>query len=432
MFKRLFLTMILIAVSVSFSACRFFDTNINGMLKSPELTGEMEKINSALLKYTGDKIKLHRPYSGDYLSAFILKDIDNDNSEEVFAFYSKQLDNNYNELHMNYLRNQNGWKSVNDIVLDGEEIELVRFFDVNNDSKKEVFLKIKNTAVTSDVIEGYMIDDAEITQCFRETASVFVGMDINSDNVTEILTINLDTAKKNSVAIAYKVDRNEYKSIGNCSLDGKILSYREPIVSCLSNGKPAIFIDAQKTANSYITEIVLWDKELKAPLYDSVSLENTITLRQAEIFSKDYDEDGCCEIPFLQYLPSKDEVEENNRTYVTQWRNFDSREFKTVANEMVNYYDGYSIEVPDELLGSFTLQRDLENRERVFYYFDKIKNKFGNEFLRIKAFSKKEWKSNKDKTYSVLGENSKDVFAVKISDDKFNSEDLKLAFKVIP
>lgn len=66
-----------------------FSTGIDTLIAPPKLSREQEYIYNALKNYTGANISLKYPKSGDYLSAFIIADIDGDDDEEAIVFMKK-------------------------------------------------------------------------------------------------------------------------------------------------------------------------------------------------------------------------------------------------------------------------------------------------------------------------------------------------------
>ena len=65
------------------------NTSIDALLTPPKLSTQQEQIYTALKNFTGPNISLKYPRAGDYLSAFIVDDIDNDSEEEAIVFYKK-------------------------------------------------------------------------------------------------------------------------------------------------------------------------------------------------------------------------------------------------------------------------------------------------------------------------------------------------------
>lgn len=415
--------------------CTVPGTNIGGLLTPPKLSGEIPAINSALEAYVGTDVLLKNPSSGEYRSAYVLYDTDGNYQNEAFVFYSKLSDDTTsNEIHMNFIiKDSDGWKTVNDVLLDGNTVDSVGFFDINNDGLKEIFVSLNTFGQSRKKLEIYMISDKDIKQCFKENHSVYSVLDINSDGEKEVLTLNLTAEEKTSVASAYKISNQKYTCIGNCALDGNITSYSAPIISKLKNGKPAVFVDAQKSADMLITEIIYWDKGLKAPLYDSVSTENHITLRSSALACSDIDNDGFCEIPFTETANSNNY--DATKVYAVQWRAFDSAKFKTSAVTLQNYGVGYSVTIPNYFVEegenkSIYFENNANENTCILYYSTSNKKNKGIEVLRIKCFGASVFKYSSE-GYEKIIESDDIVYAVRINTDKITVEEIKQNFKLL-
>ena len=77
-----------ISAATLLTGCSFGAT-VDSLLVPPSLSQEQEQIYQALQNAAGKDIKLQYPKTGDYLSAFILSDLDGDNAEEALVFYEK-------------------------------------------------------------------------------------------------------------------------------------------------------------------------------------------------------------------------------------------------------------------------------------------------------------------------------------------------------
>lgn len=124
---------VLVGIAGSLGGC-MFETSIEGLLSPPKLTEAQTAIYNALILNTGNQIELVYPRTGEYLSPFVLYDLDKDkagsNTEEAIVFYRETSPQNPNEssLRINILDQQNGeWVSVGDRPLSGVNIESVSF-----------------------------------------------------------------------------------------------------------------------------------------------------------------------------------------------------------------------------------------------------------------------------------------------------------------
>ncbi len=74
----------LLCVMLLLSSCTGINSTVTDLMKPPKLTQKQEEIYSALQTAVGtDKITLKYPKSGNYRSAFVFRDIDQDGEEEA-------------------------------------------------------------------------------------------------------------------------------------------------------------------------------------------------------------------------------------------------------------------------------------------------------------------------------------------------------------
>ena len=132
-FKAAALSAALAVISGSFGGC-VFDASIEGLLSPPKLTEAQTAIYNALILNTGSQIDLVYPRTGEYLSPFVLYDLDgtggNPGSEEAIVFYRETTPQSQKEssLRINILDQQDGeWVSVCDRPLGGVDIDSVSF-----------------------------------------------------------------------------------------------------------------------------------------------------------------------------------------------------------------------------------------------------------------------------------------------------------------
>ena len=104
--------------------------NVEGVLSPPSLTAQQNNIYEALKKQVGSDIQLCYPQNGEYRSAFIIKNIDDEPTEEAIVFYKSGLETTRSSnLRINVLDQQEdgSWISACDIAGSGFEVDRVGF-----------------------------------------------------------------------------------------------------------------------------------------------------------------------------------------------------------------------------------------------------------------------------------------------------------------
>ena len=90
--KRIGCLFLSCALVLSFGGCSQTDfANIDGVMSPPKLTEEQNMIYAALEDSVGKNIRLKYPKTGDYKSAFVMQNIDDEPGEEAIVFYEIHL-----------------------------------------------------------------------------------------------------------------------------------------------------------------------------------------------------------------------------------------------------------------------------------------------------------------------------------------------------
>ncbi|MBQ4100978.1 MAG: hypothetical protein IJC83_05475, partial [Oscillospiraceae bacterium] len=114
-----------------------FSINISpeNLMTAPKLTAEQQEIDKALREYAGN-VTIKYPKTGDYRSAFIMKDLDGDNQNEAVVFYSISSDTTTSGyLRINILDNDgSGWRSICNFAGSGFEVDEVEFAHMDSPS----------------------------------------------------------------------------------------------------------------------------------------------------------------------------------------------------------------------------------------------------------------------------------------------------------
>ncbi len=365
--------------------------NSDELLSPPKPAGEMYEIGLALEKATHSTVKLKYPTSGDYRSAFILKDILNNGFDEYcLAFYAVGKDSTQN-IHLNLIKKiENEWVSVSDVYFPASDVEKVDFFDFTNDGKLEIIVGFNVYSGFDKQIAVYSVNNDSLNQRMLESYDYFLINDLDNDKTQELFVLNLDVAKTISTAKTFSFTANGITEEGNCMLDGNVTSYSEPVVSKIANDQPAVFIDAVK-GKGMITEVIYFkDGQLFNPYIDNLSGQNIFTQRDMSIAASDINNDGLLDIPTLKQISTVTGNDSSN-SYITEWVNFNGAESFAVCHTIMNYVDGYYLTIPSNYLNHLAINRETEQRLRTFYLWDYDANEPVLELFRIKVVTTEDW-----------------------------------------
>lgn len=432
MLKRIFCLMLTAALACSLSACSLFDFENDALLSPPRLEGELYYIQEALMDFAGDEITLKYPTAGDYRSAFVLRDINGDGSEEAFAFYSKTEDSAVT-MHINILVKEDEWKSKGDISVVGSGVEKVVFSDLAGDGVEEISVGWSIYGAVERQVGIYSFDGKIFTQRALENYTEFFPVDIDDDKGEELFVINLNSTDKIATAKAFSINEAGIEEKGAANLDGNVSSYYSPVISHLSDGRTAVYIDAVKGSGS-LTEIVWYEDGSLKSVYDGKTAATTLTYRANIVTSRDFTGDGIIDIPLQSLLLSTTDKEDFDKVYVTEWSSFDGEKMSRSKSAFMNYADGYYITIPEGRQDRLHLARKTDSRLRIFYSYDPETRTQGNEVFRVLVLSKNDYEAGRGEGYSLIGEKGNLCFLARVAVDNeigFTKEELIQIFGII-
>lgn len=436
--KKMLLAVLSILFAMSLTACSGIGVNISESLSPPKPSGELYDIQQALETAVGENVKLSYPSGGKYRSAIITRDLNGDEKFEVFSFYSTETDDKTTVMHINYIKwTEKGWVSVSDIETAGSGVESVDFGTLDYSGVPKIIVNWTTYSAVTKQVSVYDINSGVLEEIASAEYSVSAITDFNNDGVNEIVAIKHDAEAKTSVAKLLSLTDEGLLQNDSCMLDGVISSYYEPAFSKLTDGTPALFIDADKPTGMVTEVLYVKDNKLTNAFAseESQSFENVKTLRISAVRSEDFNGDGAVDIPLAEKLPNEEGALESDSVYMTVWNSFNGHVFTPIARTVINFTDGYYLDVPEKWLGTFTVQRNLDVKQRIIVRWNQDTMTVGEEVLRIQAVSIKNWDENQDdlENYIEITRSSEFVYAVKLGNSALNpgEDEIKNMFHLI-
>lgn len=441
MLKKLGVLFVTALLIFTLSGCNIFSFEEKDLLSPPKLSDSMQPIEKALEKSVKGKYTLQYAKSGEYRSAVILEDILGDNRFEAIAFYST-TDDEITNMHINLITNQSSdrknekWKSVSSISIVAGGLDTVEFCDLNGDGTLEIVVGWEIFGSADRQVGVYSLSDNVLSQLLLQPYTNFKCADLNEDGKQDIFIQNLNTSAPSNIASVYSFGKSAAEQIGTCVMDSTVKTAAEPIVSTLSSGQTAIYIDEVKGAGA-VTEVLFFSAgELVNPLLNNKdTLENTVTLRQSALAVTDINGDGTLEIPVAYDLPSA-LISASEKLYYTSWCSFNGETLASKLNAIHNTLDGYYITVPEKWLGKIAVLKDTENRIRTFYEYDEQTLTVGKPLAQIKVVKEAEFKESdykKSDFSEIARSNSLIYLGLTLKNDSplnITAEELKASFSL--
>ncbi len=419
----------IIILCLSFSSCSTESLILpaDSLLSPPLYYEEYEELVGEFNKNVESETTLCNPRNGTYRSAIIVEDIDSDGNPEAVIFY--KYNDDATEARMHYFDFVDGrWVSFGDFNGYGSEVENVSITDMDSDGKCEILI-MWNTLGTSsgNVLTVYRSDS--LTKKYKEISNesciLSEIVDIDGNGKKEIFLIGqLNSASGNQkVAKAMKLSGDSIVLFGETKLDANISSYSAVKTEKTSKDSPMrIYIDAFKGEQQMITEVVYWDSdksELCAPLLDFETMSNSSTLRYEPIGCTDINNDGIIDIPVQSKAFGKGDnavTVDTEDIYLTEWMNLTDDGLSPISYTLVNYQDGYMINLDESELNSMGI-RNYRSQNCWIIYLADVNGEPIKELFSVLKIPVSKWNTDKFSAYIPVIEYEDSVVCVYITSD---------------
>ncbi len=423
--KKIFLTLIIVCISITiFSGCTFNNIGIEGLLASPTISKEQSEIYEALTKSVGEEIQLKFPSSGDNRSAFIVKNIDSDYTDEAIVFYKKKSTSaNETGLRINILDFvDDKWKSVYDSPALAEEIDKVIISTIGTTKETYIIVGYGTKAVIDKKFVIYRYSEGILYSVYDDNYRMLEVVDMDRDGLNEIVTISRSPLDKNFYAEVYKIFNSNGDDVLSVKLSADIASFSSIKSGKIHEDTNALYIDALKSDGSMITEVVgIVNNKLTNFIIDSEMSHKTV--RPWGFDSYDLDKDGIIEIPSTRPFVGYENISNiKNMILQTQWKVVDEQ--GNVTTKFSSYYskiNSYVFIVPGSWDKLVTAKVNTGKNEVIFYKYDGDINDEMNELLRIMAIPHKNTQEYLDDGYEVLRTKGQIDYLYKLGESRDDS-----------
>lgn len=365
--------------------------SVEELLSPPRLDGEQTEIYDALRSCTNGDIILKYPKSGQFRSAFVVKNLDNEPTDEAIVFYETPNVSDGSSLRLNFLDKQNGsWVSVYDFAASGSEVESVRFEDIGLGTETIIVNYLLQSS--SDRYTSVMTYSGGTPKELLNIRNIFMEMiDADGNGTGDLFAVSNERVSGNTMAKIYGVRDGALSQLGSVLLNSGFAGIRSAFCGkCGSNDTHAIFVDYAFSDGSAGTDAVIYGNGY---FYLSPALDPDITERSTNTFtpyipSRDIDGDGKVEIPSGLPFPEYEDLPRAEQVNMTLWHSLERG--GTVMLDKYRSFVGtkgdYVFLFPENW-GSVTAAVSVAESMVVFNRYDSISGVKGEELMRIYAAS---------------------------------------------
>ena len=400
-----------------FCGCSF-STGVENLLSPPKLTDSQEQIYSALTRQVGSKIKLRYPKTGQYLSAFVVANIDGEPSDEAIVFYERVgLSGAESALRINVLDMRNGvWESVYDLAGIGTDIERVMLSDMGNDEYKVII----GFSLISDGDKNvilYDYTDEKLIPSATYNYSLMELRDMNGDGISELFTVAAKSGGRLPEARLIALDNSW---VSDYTLNANVNDFAQIVYGCVTNDVYAFFIDEIIASGTIQTELLSFDGEKLISMGGMTSSGTDSILasvRPQPYLCMDIDNDGVIEIPLRGVFPGYEKFEiESEQIPMIRWCSFENSNLSEKYSSYYSTLNSYIFVLPKRWNGNVTVK--ILGDEVVFYAFNSPELSIESELtelMRITVCTEQNIDTKNDEGYLTVKSSGSVYYCIKAS-----------------
>lgn len=390
--------------------------SVENMLTPPRLLAEQNEIYDELKRSVGQNIKLKYPRSGDYRSAFVMYDIDDEDGEEALVFYeSKNAAAGESALRLKFLDKSDGkWAAVYDLACAGSEVESISFSRLGTGGAVDIIIRYTLLNQSEKAFSVIRYADKVPTTLYSSAYSCLEVFDINGDGMDELVTVTSDKTLGTATAMMFTNGENGFEKLSEAPMYGGSADYLRVTKGRLNENTQALFFDYTKGGGQSGTDVLYcYGNRLFCP--DSVGanpqsgiISRLVNDYMSEIYCYDIDSDGFVEIPSTTPLPGYEVLTLPEQLCAVVWYTVADDNFSA---KYYSYFSGkyrFALVFPSRWQGVVTAVTDFANNEIVFISYDEQKGLAVDgttELMRIRAVDKDDEAALEDaKKMSFLGE----------------------------
>ena len=383
-------------------------SGIDSLLAPPRLNDEQNEIYSALVRETSADIRLLYPQKGSNRSAFLITNLDSEATAEALVFYqSTAVTNVAATIHLNVLdKQEDRWVSVNDISLDGSQVEDVTLMNVGTGAPV-VAVGLNYASDGASLLKIFSFNGRTLDEISSESYQTKIVYDIDSDDLDEVILVSTLEDGLSMEAKLFTYDSGRFRKISTAVMDPTITRYANIQSGYLKNGRKAVYLDGYRGSSLMTTEILGYEENawgnghLVNLTYDGSEPKHYPVERAPGAFTYDTNNDSVMEVPGFTLMPGYTE-EMTSVFYLTDWYNFLDGEFQKLKSSYVNSTQGYLLDFPEEWVGRVSVRKTSRANEMLFYEYQEGENPVKNELLYIQMVRRSDWEAGKFEGYEII------------------------------
>ncbi len=401
--------------------------SVENLLSAPKLDAQQNEIYQALINSTGSAVKLKYPKGGEYRSAVVVRNIDDEPTDEALVFYEQaSVQSGDAALRLKVLDQYDGaWQVMYDLACIGSEVDSISFTTLGVGNRTDIIVRFSMLNQTEQTFSVINYTDGVAKELYTASYSCLEVIDLNGDGFNELITVSTDKTAGVSTAMMFGRTETGFEKLSEAALTGSHSEIISTTKGLISENVSALFLDCSRGHGQYGTDVIYCQgNTLISPDSIGSEPESSIISRftndyMSDIFCTDIDSDGFIEIPSTAPLPGYETLTRPEQLCAVQWYTISDNSF---ALKYYGYFSSkfrFVLLFPNRWRGVVSAVPNLQDNEIIFIGYDAktgLEVNDSTELMRIRIVDKNDGEKLKDSAgMTILGETEEAVYCYSVT-----------------
>ena len=282
------------------AGCGAAPAGVEDLLRAPQLDGQQNEVEKALIAYLGETPQMKYPTTGEHLSPFVFDDWNGDGVTDAAALYVSSAKGQ--NVHLAVLESVDGaWVVTQEREGLATSVESIETASLRGAEGSQLLVGYA-AASGEKYLAVYSYQDQTLNEVFHQSYSQYELRDISGTGGNDLVIIGPETDSGLQLQMLTAQDGQFIPVMPPLAVGNQFTSCEGLYTSKGDDGSDYLILDGQTgSANSLASMILYYDaRQQQLVTYHPITVDDLFTATQrysSLLKSQDIDDDGTVEIP---------------------------------------------------------------------------------------------------------------------------------------
>ena len=339
------------------AGCGAAPAGVEDLLRAPQLDGQQNEVEKALIAYLGETPQMKYPTTGEHLSPFVFDDWNGDGVTDAAALYVSSAKGQ--NVHLAVLESVDGaWVVTQEREGLATSVESIETASLRGAEGSQLLVGYA-AASGEKYLAVYSYQDQTLNEVFHQSYSQYELRDISGTGGNDLVIIGPETDSGLQLQMLTAQDGQFIPVMPPLAVGNQFTRCEGLYTSKGDDGSDYLILDGQTgSANSLASMILYYDaRQQQLVTYHPITVDDLFTATQrysSLLKSQDIDDDGTVEIPVQLDGAGMENLAVNRLSFVA-WMDYTTEYEQVKSFGVADLEYGYYLELPSEWQGQIML-----------------------------------------------------------------------------